>query len=162
MVDKELAKLANTSPDTVHKVAKILAKATSEELNALRNDEDGFTIYGVYKNYYGKEKRVQPPPAPAKKSDPPSMKETATSKPSTLTQQDTSAAMAPLEHATPTPFTIEPSLPGLERDVDEMCFYFRDKIARCRQKEDRLYVLHRLQEFVEKIEAEWDKIKLPK
>jgi len=173
--NEEVAKRADVSHDTVRKVERILEKAgkkeVAEAIDALRRGDEGVSIDGVYQQFCGKKKAkkkpVPSPPAPAKESDsepvsdPPSKKK-ATSEPNTRTPQETAAVVALSEQATTAPFTIKPSLPGLERDVDEMCFYFRDKIARCRQKEDRLYVLHRLQEFVKKIEAEWDKIKLPR
>jgi hypothetical protein len=64
VVDDELAKLADTSPDTVAKVVKILAKAddpkVAKSINALRNGDDGFSIHGVHERYCRRKKIVPP------------------------------------------------------------------------------------------------------
>jgi len=53
---------------------------------------------------------------------------------------------------------VKPSSPDLEEKVDGMCEYFRNKLAYCRQKEDRLYIRYRLNELVKEIEAIWETI----
>jgi len=55
--NKEVAKRADVSHDTVRKVERILEKAGNKEvaeaINALRRDDTGFSIDGVYQQYCG-------------------------------------------------------------------------------------------------------------
>ena len=185
--DDEIAKLAKTSADTVWKVEKILPKMKIEELNALRNDEDGISINSVFQKYYGKEKGkdkkeekkeknenekknkkekqepVTSPPASSEASDDdplfdlPSEQKETTPEPAT--PQNTKKV------ATPTVSTsrkasvekVAPSSSDLEREMNKTISNFRREISH-HHHEDRPYVLRRLQEFVEIMEEEWDNI----
>jgi len=166
--DEEVAKLARTSPDTVRKVERIKEKASSEELNALRNDEDGISINSVYQKYYGKKEKTKPSPAPAKESDSSTAPDQQSPKiQKTMLEQNSPASQGtpkidPIDFGTASTVavveSIKPSSPELEEKVDGMCKYFRNTIAYCRLKEDRLYVRHRLNKLVKEIEAIWETI----
>jgi len=77
--NKEVAKRADVSHDTVRKVERILDKADEKEvveaINALRRGDEGVSIDGVYKQYCVKTKKAKPsssslpPPAPQEESD---------------------------------------------------------------------------------------------
>jgi len=92
-----IAKLAGVkSPETVRKVEKILPKASAEELNALRRDEDGISIHSVYQKYYGEEKsRSKKEPAPVSK--------TAIDSPSVRNKQDNGKTKATPKQADASP-----------------------------------------------------------
>ena len=57
--NKELAKLAHTSYETVRKVQIILGKANTDELDALRRGNAGFSIDGVFRKYCVKRETAQ-------------------------------------------------------------------------------------------------------
>ena len=167
--DEEVAKLAQTSADTVRKVEKIIVKASGDELNALRNDEDGISINSVYQKYYGKEKPAPTPPASTKESDSEPFdfpNDTQKAKPNTRTPQETAVVMTLLEHAATIPLameeTIKPSSPDLEYEMNTVLFDIRYKVVHWREKSDRAYIFQRLREGLAKMEAEGDKIAIQK
>jgi hypothetical protein len=57
--NKELAKLACTSSETVRKVQIVLDRANPEELAALRRGDAGFSIDGVFRKYNVKNQTAQ-------------------------------------------------------------------------------------------------------
>ena len=69
--NKELAKLANTSYETVRKVKKIIKKASPKEIIALRREEH--SINSVYQKYFGKKEGTESAPEAEENPDRASM-----------------------------------------------------------------------------------------
>ena len=176
VVDEELAKLAKTSPDSVGKVIRILAKSNepgvAEAINALRNDEDGVSIHSVYQKYCGKPKPAPSTTAPKNESagDPvPKQPDPAPQDNSAgvrlnlakgIVGDNEEGALSDLK--TTYPVAMEKNIRRASRElrdrIGRLYSHVRGQIELCSCEGDCLYFINGLEELLKKVRAKLDEI----